>query len=133
MKKGRMTSLIMWFKYKIFLFEKEGGELLKGRETVIEGKFLPPLYETLQSHCYIAVQSLLLGKLKILSNSVINALKYRTLGCTKHILLPNQGWSLSSIEHLMVLVNIHTSTSYCCSIPESCGTHYMQVCGITKN
>ena len=23
------------------------------------------------------------------------------------ILLPNQGWSLSSIEHLMVLVNIH--------------------------
>ena len=25
MKKGRMTSLIMWFKYKIFLFEKEGG------------------------------------------------------------------------------------------------------------
>ena len=28
--------------------------------------------------------------------------------CTKHILLPNQGWSLSSIEHLMVLVvDIH--------------------------
>ena len=25
MKKGRMTSLLMWFKYKIFLFEKEGG------------------------------------------------------------------------------------------------------------
>ena len=25
MKKGRMTLLLMWLKYKIFLFEKEGG------------------------------------------------------------------------------------------------------------
>ena len=40
MKKGRMTSLLMWFKYKIFLFEKRG-ELSKGRKTFDRGEFLP--------------------------------------------------------------------------------------------
>ena len=70
MKKGRMTLLLMWLKYKIFLFEKgenyrkvggggvRGVGLSKGRETFDMGGIPSCLYETL-CHCYISVQSLL--------------------------------------------------------------------------
>ena len=63
MKKGRMTLLLMWLKYKIFLFEKGenyrkvgGGVgvgvvgLSKGRETFDMGGIPSCLYETLQCH-----------------------------------------------------------------------------------